>query len=164
MSKVITALYETPAKAACAVDSLVAMGVPVKDISVLANDGVNVDEFTVETKSKVAEGTAIGAGTGGAIGALVAGFTAVGAIATGGAGLLVAGPLVSALAGAGAGAAAGSVIGAAAGLAIPEHEVRFYEEALDRGSVLIGVEKAGDRDDEVKQCLKDCDAIKVSTA
>lgn len=164
MSNVITGLFESPAKAAHAVDCLIAKGVPADDISVVASENVNKDAFTVETTSKLPEGAAVGAGTGGAIGALIAGFTSVGAVATGGVGLLAVGPIVAALAGAGAGAASGAAVGALAGYAIPEHEVKHYEDALEKGSVLLGVEKKSDRNDMVKDCLKDCGCDKVSTA
>ncbi len=140
MSKVVTALFENHTDAAAALDSLVAAGFDTSNISFIASDDFDADAFTVQTHSKLPEGAAIGAGTGGAIGALVAGLTAVGAIATGGAGLLVAGPLVAALAGAGAGAAGGSILGGLIGLAIPEHEIKHYEDALAKGSVLVGVE------------------------
>ena len=53
--------------------------------------------------------------------------------------LVAAGPLLAALAGAGAGAAGGSAIGGLVGLAIPETEVHFYEDALGKGSVLVGL-------------------------
>src|SRR5690606_30022721 len=112
------ALFENHTDAAAALDSLVAAGFDTSNISFIASDDFDADAFTVQTHSKLPEGAAIGAGTGGAIGALVAGLTAVGAIATGGAGLLVAGPLVAALAGAGAGAAGGSILGGLIGLAI----------------------------------------------
>lgn len=141
MSKVLTAVFETHPDAARALESLVAAGFETSRISFIASDDFDADTFGVESGNKMAEGVAIGAGTGGAIGAVVAGLTLVGAVAaTGGAGLLVAGPLVAALAGAGAGAAGGSVLGGLIGLAIPEHEIKHYEEAIEHGSVLVGVE------------------------
>ena len=140
-------------------------GVPEADISLMASDKFNKDSFAIQPKSKLAEGTAIGATTGGAIGALVAGLTAVGTIATGGAGILVAGPLIAALAGAGAGAAGGSLIGGAVGLALPENEIKHYEDAIEKGAVLIGVTcEDSDRVDRVKEILSECGADKVSRA
>jgi hypothetical protein len=139
MSKIITAVFDTHPNAAAALESLVSYGFASSEISFVASDEFDVDTFGVEIHSKLAEGAAIGAGTGGAIGAVVAGLTLVGAVATGGAGLVVAGPLIAALAGAGAGAAGGSVLGGLIGLAIPEHEVKHYEEAINRGHVLVGV-------------------------
>lgn len=165
MTKVITAIFETHSDAARAVESLAAAGFTNDEISFIASDEFDVDTFGVETHSKLAEGAAIGAGAGGAIGAVVAGMTLVGAVATGGLGLVVAGPLVAALAGAGAGAAGGSVIGGLVGLAIPEHEVKHYEEALEKGHVLVGVEcETADQRKTAKNIFDRCDAAKISHA
>jgi hypothetical protein len=167
MSHVITGLYETPNRAAMAVRALEDEGIPGEDISLLIGDNFDRDAFAVETHSKFSEGVAVGATTGGAVGALVAGLTAVGTIATGGTGLLVAGPIVAALAGAGAGAAGGGILGGLVGAAIPEHEVKHYEDALSKGSVLIGVNVPDDEDeleDIAKRTLKKSGAIKVSRA
>lgn len=167
MSHVITALYETPNRAAMAVRALEDEGIPGEDISMLIGDNFDRDAFAVETHTKAAEGVAVGATAGGAVGALIAGLTAVGTVATGGAGLLVAGPIVAALAGAGAGAAGGGVLGGLIGASMPEHEVKHYEDALSKGSVLIGVSLADDEDeleDIAKRTLKKSGAIKVSHA
>lgn len=165
MSTVITGLFNTPAEAAAAVQTLEARGIPENEISLMAGENFKKEAFAVSSHSKLPEGVAIGAGAGGAVTALAAGLTAVGAVATGGAGLLVAGPLVAALAGAGAGAATGSVIGGAIGAAIPEHEVKHYEDAVEKGSVLVGVHcEDSDHKDIAKEAFKDCDAEKVSNA
>ena len=165
MATTITGLFETADKAAAAVTTLEARGIPAKDMSVVATEDFDRESFGVETHSKLPEGAAIGAAAGGATLALVAGLTSVGAIATGGAGLIAAGPLVAALAGAGAGAAGGSALGAAIGAAIPEHEVKHYEDAIEKGSVLVGVQcEDGDRKDTVKDVFKQFEAEKVSRA
>lgn len=164
-NKVITAIFDNHANAARAIDAVTLKGVPDKRISLIASDNFDREAFGVETHSKLAEGTAIGAGIGGGVGALVAGLTLVGAVATGGAALLVAGPLVAALAGAGAGAAGGSIIGGLVGLAIPEHEVKHYEEAIEKGAVLVGVECLNsDEEKLVKDIFKRHEASKVSHA
>lgn len=164
-NKIITAIFESHPNAAGAIETLAARGIPQSRISLVASDDFDRDSFGVETHSKLAEGAAIGAGVGGAIGAVVAGLTLVGAVATGGAGLLIAGPLVAALAGAGAGAAGGSVLGGLVGLAIPEHEVKHYEEAVRNGAVLIGVECINDDERKMtKDIFKQFDAKTVSHA
>jgi len=128
-------------------------------------DRFDHDAFTVETHTKATEGIGVGALSGGAIGALIAGLTAVGTIATGGAGILVAGPIAAALAGAGAGAAAGGVLGGLIGAATPEHEIKHYEDALERGSVLVGVSCEQDTAKELaRRTLKGCGALRVSRA
>jgi hypothetical protein len=163
--KIITGIFDSHSHAARAIDTLAAKGFPDSRISLVASENFDQEAFGVETHSKLAEGAAIGAGTGGAIGAVVAGLTLVGAIATGGAGLLVAGPLVAALAGAGAGAAGGSVLGGLIGLAIPEHEVKHYEDAIEHGSVLIGVECINDAEKKTaRDVFEQFKASKISHA
>lgn len=165
MTTVVTGLYDTPRQAAIAVQTLEAQGVNSDDISLLTGDRFDRDAFAVETHTKATEGIGIGAASGGAIGALVGGLTAVGTIATGGAGILIAGPLAAALAGAGAGAAAGGVLGGLIGAATPEHEIKHYEDALARGSVLVGVSCENDAQKAVAQrTLKGCGALRVSRA
>jgi hypothetical protein len=165
MTTIITGLFSNATDAAAAANTLEARGIRQTQISIVAGENISDDAFAIETHSKLPEGVAIGAGTGGAVGALVAGFTAVGAIATGGAGLLAAGPLVASLAGAGAGAAGGSIIGGGVGLAIPEHEVKHYQDALEKGSVLLGVEtEDSDQRDTVEDTFNHFDAEKVSKA
>lgn len=141
MSKdsLITGVFTSSERAAQAIDALTQGGVSRDDISIVAAEGTKVEAFGIQKQSKAGEGAAIGGGLGGAVGALVAGFTAVGALAATGVGIIAAGPLVAALAGAGAGAAAGGVLGGLIGLGIPEHEVKFYQDALNKGSVLVGV-------------------------
>lgn len=153
--KTTTAIFNSPAEAAAAVAALEHRGFADKDISVLMSDAYGKD-FKMETSSKLPEGAAIGAGTGGALGALIAGLTAVGSIVTGGAGLLVAGPLVAALAGAGAGSAAGGIIGGLVGYGITEHQAKLFAEGMEDGKALIAVQSEdGDRQDVAEEALKD---------
>lgn len=164
MSDVITGLFDNASKATLAIVKLENLGVLGKDISIIANDSHSKDDFAVDEGSKAAEGGLLGAASTGIVAALVAGFTAVGTVATGGAGLLVAGPLVAALAAGGAGAAAGGTIGAIVGAFIPEHEIKYYEDALNKGSVLVGVKYNSDNKDDIKEVLEKSGAEKVSTA
>ena len=149
MTHVTTGLYKSPAAAATAVRALEELGVSVDEINLVASDDFDKDGFKQPTHSKAPEGFMLGAAGGGAVGALVAGFSAATSIATGGAsfGLLVAGPVAAALAGGGAGATAGGIVGGMVGAAIPEKDVKFYEDAFKSGSVLVGVESkdAGSR-------------------
>ena len=112
----------------------------------------------IEEETKLSEGAALGALFGGAAVVLIVGLTAVGIVATGGMGLLASGPLVAALAG--AGATLGTVIGAA----IPEHEVKYSEDAIKKGSVLVGVKYNSDNEDLIKDVLKANDTDKIATA
>ncbi len=165
MATIITGLFEDPADASAAIHSLEAKGVPLDSMSLVASDAISKESFAIKSHTKLPEGVAVGGATGAAVGALVAGFTAVGAVATGGAGLLVAGPAVAAAAGAGAGAAGGGALGGLVGVFLPEHEVKHYEDAIEKGSVLVGVECGDDIDEDVvKETLEHFDASKVSTA
>lgn len=164
MSKVITGLFENAQQATMAIYKLEAMGVLDKDISVVANDSYSKDSFAVDEGTKASEGAVAGAATTGIIAAIAAGFTAVGAVASGGLGLIVSGPLVAALAAGGAGAAAGGTIGAIVGAFIPEHEIKYYEDAIEKGSILLGVAYNSDNKSNIEDTLKEAGADKVATA
>jgi len=164
MSEVITGLFDKSIDATNAIFNLENLGIRESDISIVANDSYSKEDFAVDEGNKAAEGGVIGATSTGVLAAIVAGFTTVGAIATGGAGLIVAGPLVAALAAGGAGAAAGGAIGAIIGAFIPEHEIKYYQDAIDKGSILIGVKYTSDNKDEIKDILEKAGADKVSTA
>lgn len=153
--KSIVAIFDTHADAQIAIDRLMAAGIDGSQVTLLSSETTARDAFGFKPKSHVGEGAAIGAGMGGGLAALVAGFVAAGAIATGG-GLLIAGPLVAALAGAGAGAAGGGLIGAAVGLGIPETEVKHYEDVIKDGGVMIAVHTHTDQQYKMaKDLLKD---------
>ncbi|MFA6045878.1 MAG: hypothetical protein WC718_12920 [Phycisphaerales bacterium] len=150
--KTITGLFESPYAAGEAVRVLERSTVSPSKISIVASDRLSKDSFGIKEHSKLAEGAAVGAGLGGAVGAVIAGLTLVGAVATGGGALLAAGPIVAALAGAGTGAAAGGMLGLAAGSFIPTHEIEHYNDAIHKGSVLVGVQC---ENDDISQRVKD---------
>jgi len=78
--------------------------------------------------------------TGGAIGGILGGLVAVGAAATGGAALLAVGPLVLT---AGAGAATGGLVGAMLTRGMEKEDADYYDQALQRGKILVSVECEG---------------------
>lgn len=165
MTTVITGLFTSPVRAREAIVALESRGIPDSQISLVAAENFKPESFGIEHHSKVAEGAAMGAGLGGAVGALIAGLTMVGAIGSGGLGLVAAGPIVAALAGAGAGAATGGAVGTAIGFAFPEDEVKFYENALKQGSVLVGVEcDTSERRKLAEDLFKAHGATKISHA
>lgn len=164
MSNVITALFNQASDATAAIYALESKGVLPGDISLVSSESLSKDNFAVTDNSKMPEGVMIGAAAGGLLTAVVAGLTTVGTIATGGAGLLVSGPLVAALAGAGAGATAGGVIGGIIGSNIPEHEIKFYEDALEKGAVLLGIKYGKSNKEDIEAVLEDCEAVKIATA
>lgn len=155
MSRTITAVYRDRDSARLAIDRLLEAGFSRHDISALSADpSLPGRHLGVENRTKAPEGAAVGAATGGVIGAVAATLVAIGAVAVPGLGLVAAGPVLSALAGAGAGGAAGGVIGAIAGMGVPEHEARMYADELDAGGVLVGVTAHDDRVDLAKKCLE----------
>lgn len=160
--KQITAVFRKPSDASKAADELVDAGMAVEEITAVTSDRYAQEHFHVKEGSKVGEGAAIGAGTGGALGALIVGFTSIGAIATGGIGLLAAGPIVAALAGAGAGAAAGGTLGGLIGLAVPEHELEDYDASLSEGAVILSVQVPVDRQGAVDRIFRRNNAERVS--
>jgi hypothetical protein len=78
-----------------------------------------------------------------------------------GLGLLAAGPVVAILAGLGAGAAAGGLTGALIGLGIPEHEAKFFNDAIERGGILVGVYAHDDKKEVARKILDAAGADKV---
>jgi len=166
-SSTTTALYKSSTDALHAIQLLKAAGVPPADISLVANEDLRAEvperDVSDEPHSKAPEGFAIGAAGGGTLGAILAGIGVAGSVATGGAslGLLAAGPIATALIGAGAGAAAGSIIGGMIGAAIPESDLKFYENAIKEGSVLIGVSTDDASRAKVKATMESAGAQKV---
>jgi hypothetical protein len=82
------------------------------------------------------------ASVGSAIGVILGGLVPLaGIVATGGVGLLAAGPL---LAGAAGGAVAGGFVGAMLSRGFDTEMANFYDQALEKGKVLVGVDCKGD--------------------
>jgi len=134
MSEVITGLFEKSIDASIAIYKLESLGIRESDISIVANDSYAKEDFAVDEGNKAAEGGIIGA-------------TSTGVLAAGG-----------------AGAAAGGTIGAIIGAFIPEHEIKYYEDAIKKGSILVGVKYTSDNKDEIKKILELAGAENVSKA
>ena len=150
--KRVTAIFENRNDAVMAMNSLETMGYSQNDLTLLVSENSwnKGEDLNIEQNTKAPEGTALGAGIGGVVGAVAAGLTTVGAVAaTGGVGILAAGPIVGALAGAGAGGATGGIIGGLIGAGMPE-------------AVMIGVETDEDRVDSVKDKLEVVHAKKIN--
>ncbi|MHB8373607.1 MAG: hypothetical protein ACYDA5_09165 [Vulcanimicrobiaceae bacterium] len=76
----------------------------------------------------------------------VAAIVGTGGVAT----PLVVGPLAAALAGFGVGAATGGVVGALIGAGLPKGKAAEYEEGLNRGGILLGVNPRDEDRDRVR--------------
>ena len=161
MAKLVTGLFKTRGSAETAVDSLIDNGYPREDISVLMSDATRGREFALTMATKAPEGAATGATVGGALGAIAAGLVVLGVIAIPGLAIVAAGPVVATLAGLGAGAAAGGFAGALIGLGLPEHEAKFYNEAIEQGGILVGVYAHDDRATQARKILEASGADKV---
>jgi len=161
MATLVTGLFRSRSSAERAVEDLVARGWSREDISLLMSDATQGREFGLAMATKAPEGAATGGTIGGVLGVIAAGLVATGVVAVPGLALLAAGPIVATLAGLGAGAAAGGLTGALIGLGIPEHEARFYNEALEYGGILVGVYTHDDRAPQARKILEAAGADKV---
>jgi uncharacterized membrane protein len=126
-----------------------------EDVSIVMSEETRNKYFAIDEKTKAPEGTQIGGISGGLLGALIGGLTVIGSVALPGIGLVVAGPLIGALAGAGIGGLAGGLIGALVGAGVPEHEAKFYEDALKReGNIFVLAHVHKDEEDVVKSLFE----------
>ena len=137
----ITKAYDTYKKAHGAVDKLVTAGIPMSEISVLANRNANEQVTEAyeadEDKTEAGPGAGVGATIGGAAG-LLAGL---GIMAVPGLGPVVAaGWLASAALGAAAGGATGGIVGSLINSGVPEEHAHVYSEAVRRGGTLVSVQ------------------------
>jgi hypothetical protein len=144
-TRTITDLFDRYDDAAQAVYDLEAVGIPARDISLVAN---NIDG---SAKSVATTQAGAGAGTGAAVGGIAGGAAGVlaglGMLAIPGVGPVVAaGWLVAAAAGATAGAtvgaAAGSLTGTFIAAGVSREDADFYAEGVRRGGTVVTVKAA----------------------
>ncbi len=139
MSATIAGIFDSAPLANEAIASLLSAGLTKDDISLLMSNKTH-EHFSAATKDtgdRTIVDTAIGAGTGGVLGALLAGLTTVGAVLVPGAQLLVVGPVIAALSGAGAGAALGGLAGALSAVGISAAESSRYSDELKAGKAVV---------------------------
>ena len=147
-------IYYDPDAADRRIRRLRDLGYSDDQISVMMQDKDKAQAFVAKSGGHAAEGAVTGGVVGGGIGAVVAGLIATGSltVVTGGAALpLVIGPLAAALAGLGAGAATGGIVGALVGAGIPKDKAIAYNEGLERGGIVLGVQARPDNRDEVRR-------------
>lgn len=164
MTKLVSAVFEDREKAEHAIEKLTHAGFARSEVSVLMTDVAARSVAQDAIPTKVTEGAAIGATTGGAVGAIVASLVAVGSFVVPGLAFVASGPLVAALAGAGAGGAAGTLIGGLVGAGIPESEASDYDARLRRGGVLVGVYADDGRAELAKSVLGHAGGVGVEAA
>jgi len=135
----IAGVFDSPALANQAIASLLSAGLTKDDISLIMSDKAKKDFSSAgkDTGDRAIVDSAIGASTGGALGALLAGLTAIGGLLIPGAQLMVVGPLVAVFSGLGAGAAVGGIVGALSAAGISAVEARKYEDEIKAGKAVI---------------------------
>ncbi len=138
MSITVTRLYDDYNDAQGAVEDLERIGVPHKDISIIAN---NADHAHGD-HSKAAQDAGAGAGIGAAVGGVGGLLAGLGLLAIPGLGPVVAaGWLASTALGAGvgmvAGGTAGGLIGALHKEGVSERDANIYSEGIRRGGSLV---------------------------
>lgn len=136
--KTVSGLFDDYSDATAAVNALEALGVPSRDISIVAN---NVDD-RYSDESAAAEGAGTGAGIGAAVGGVGGLLTGLGIMAIPGVGPVVAAGWLAAtaagaVAGAVAGGATGGLIGALMESGVPEDRAHVYAEGVRRGGTLV---------------------------
>lgn len=156
--KMVTGIFRDRLDAETVFDYLHGMGYNSTEINVLMSDKTRLTYYpeTVEAKhkasSKATEGMGVGGAIGTAVGATLAAVAAIGtSIAIPGLGLIVAGPLAAAFAGGGAGALTGGLLGGLIGAGMTEQNAQAYEDALQKGGVVIGVVPRNSKDANVIQ-------------
>ncbi len=143
------------------IESLNTRGYHEEDISVLMSEQTHRQYFSPQENTKAPEGASIGGLSGGIIGAIIGGLTVIGSVAIPG-GLLVAGPLVGALTAGALGAATGGLIGGLIGAGIPEHEAKFFEDALkNKGQILVVAHVPKDETKEAKAIFERNNATRL---
>lgn len=157
-ARAVTALFDSYASAAAAVERLEAAGIPHADISIVASgpeDGPvasapGTSAPAGQDEAYAAGGSAVGAsavgatGTGAAVGTVLGGgaglLAGLGLLAIPGVGpVIAAGWLVATLTGAGVGAAAGGLIGGLTAAGMSAGEAETYAEGVRRGGTLVTV-------------------------
>ena len=142
MHKMLLASFHDHDQAEMALGKLKELGLGTKDLSVVVKEGAH------PLMNKTAKGAASGATTGGIIGG-IAGLLAGAGVLPALAGFLVGGPLGSFLgmtgaaamtaAGAASGATAGGLLGALTNLGVSAADAEMYNESVDKGGMLFGV-------------------------
>jgi len=113
-------------------------GVSENDINILMSKETQNQHFAVDTGTKAPQEAFKGLAAGSLFGAVIGGLILIGVVVIPGIGLVVSGPIIGLIAGAATGGLIGSIIGALIGLGIPEHEAKFFEQAVkEKGNVLL---------------------------
>ncbi|MEQ8663886.1 MAG: DUF1269 domain-containing protein [Gammaproteobacteria bacterium] len=128
-------------------------GCTEQEVHLVASDEITLEQLpdtgTEEDTSDFLPGLARGVATGGTVG-LLAGITAVSLPA---AGITLGGGLVLALTG--MGAAFGAVVSSLVGASLPHTRIKAFEEALDRGEILLMVDVTPQRAPALQRAIEE---------
>lgn len=151
-TKLVTGVFPDRASAELAYNAVTHRGYGTDEVNLVMSDATRKLHFArsgaeTELGTRASEGAGVGGVIGAGIGAVAATFAAIGAsLIVPGIGLVVAGPIAAALAGVGAGGIAGGLVGALVGWGMPEERLKHYQDAVEGGGILIGVNPRNDDD------------------
>jgi hypothetical protein len=144
-SKLVTGVFRDRPSAERAYNVVTGRGYATNDVNVVMSDATRKQHFAstgteTELGNRASEGAGVGGVIGAGIGAVAAAIAAIGtSVIVPGLGLIIAGPLAVTLAGIGAGGLTGGLVGALIGWGMPEERLKYYQEAVEGGGILMGV-------------------------
>ncbi len=151
-SKLVTGVFRDRTSAERAYNAVTGRGYDTKDVNVVMSDATRKLHFAAtgaetELGNRATEGAGVGGIIGAGIGAVAAAFAAIGtSLIVPGLGLVIAGPIAATLAGVGAGGLAGGLVGALVGWGMPEERLKYYQDAVEGGGILLGVTPRNEED------------------
>lgn len=151
-AKLVTGVFRDRASAERAYNAVTGRGYTTSDVNVVMSDATRKLHFAstgteTELGNRASEGAGVGGVIGAGIGAVAAAFAAIGtSLIVPGLGLVIAGPIAAALAGVGAGGLAGGLVGALVGWGMPEERLKYYQDAVEGGGILMGVTPRNEED------------------
>jgi outer membrane lipoprotein SlyB len=157
----VIGVYESLQDAQRAVEWLLREGVPVEDVSIVAN---LENEATVHGFVSAGEAAKEGAGRGAVVGGLFGLLAGTAFFFVPGVGpLVVVGPLASALIGAGEGALTGGIFGAILGKIMEKQRIPRYEEHVRNGNYLVVVRSDPETLERIREAVQGTAATEVET-
>lgn len=147
-TRTVVGLFRDHTEAEAAIYSLENDGFQRDNVSLVRHDGSGLATGEGNhSASATTTGAAIGGAAGAVLGLVALAIPGIGPV-------LALGPLAAALTGAGVGAATGGMLGALSDMGVPEHESRYYEDAIRQGGSLVVV-RAGEDTAERAQAVLD---------
>jgi hypothetical protein len=175
MSRTITRLFDNYADAERGVAELERMGVPTRDISIVANNADKTHDHRVvrrgdgeSGREAAADDAGKGAAAGGVVGAAGGVLAGLGMLAIPGLGPVVAAgwlasTAVGAIVGAAAGGAVGGLVGALTHAGVPEKDAHVYAEGVRRGGTLVSAKVDDDKAAAAEAALTSLRAVDATT-